>query len=150
MESIFLLHTKGPSKPSRLLTIHHFTHWASICISSAPAGQKYSVWNAKTKVERISKKECCSWNAAYAIPCKPVGYRASAHTPGVATERKRWTTTTTRKDIRHREKEFKLVEPLALITGRWLFGCGAWKQPHEPSSHPALVGNLRVTWEIKH
>lgn len=51
---------------------------------------------------------------------------------------------------REREGEKALEEPLALISGGWLFGCGAWKEPHESSSHPALVDNLRVTWEIQH
>lgn len=51
--------------------------------------------------------------------------------------------------ITDRDRE-SLEEPLALITGRWLFGCGAWEEPHESSSHPALVDNLRVTWEIQH
>lgn len=40
--------------------------------------------------------------------------------------------------------------PLALITGRRLFGVGPRKEPHESSSHPAFVDNLRVTWETQH
>lgn len=40
-------------------------------------------------------------------------------------------------------------EPLALTTGGGLFALGAWKEPQESRSHPALVDNLRVTWEIQ-
>lgn len=47
------------------------------------------------------------------------------------------------------ERETESLGRLALITGGRLFGCGAWKEPHESSSHPALVDNLRVTWEIQ-
>lgn len=63
-----------------------------------------------------------------------------------------WTTTTTKKHQRDRDREsvWALKEPLALITGCRLLGCGAWTEPHETSSHPALVDNLRVTWEIQH